>query len=886
MKPALGATFGRAWRRLLFRFRRGRLQREVAAEMELHRQLKQEENERGGMQRPEATLLSRRQFGNTTFAQEECREMWSFMTTERLAQDLRYGIRTFARTPMFTAIAVGSLALGIGSNTAMFSLVDALLLRPLPYRHPETLVRVTGIFPRAGLAFLRERSRTMDIAAASNGTELNLTGTEHPERVVASYTSPNLFSVLGVTPSRGRSFQESEDRPGNDGVAIISDVLWKTTYSSDPGVVGRVIKLDGVNREIVGVMPSGFSYPSARVRVWIPMRLEPANFLEYWAGEFVPVTGRLRRGASDATAQTEMRALISEFRKTFPYPMARDWNADSAVIPLQEDLVGSIRGKLMILLASVAIVLLIACTNVANLLLSRATTRRKEMALRAALGAGRFRIIRQLLTESIGLALAGGIAGLALGISALSLFKALLPASTPGLAEVNVNWEVVGAITLVTLLTGLGFGLAPALNASQIDLAMTMKTGSQRSTSGIWVRLRSILIGMEVGMTLVLVVSAGLLVKSLYYLSRGNPGFDVAQVTTIRISPNQASCDRRSTCIALYEKLLREAREMEGVREAAMANTVPLDGNVPTIPVDIEGHPKTADHPAPMMWFNAVSPDYLHVLNVPLLAGRNLSRADSANANPVASVSAAMAKQFWPRETAIGKHIKPTGSKAWRTIVGVVADVHHYSLSKALPVWVHGSVYMPYAQAETEDGSIPATMTLLVKSHVDPAMLSARLHQLAQSLDPNAPVGQAVSLETLMTHSIADFSSTIRVFLSFATGAMLLAAMGIYGLTSYWVTQRTYEIGLRVAIGASRRRITAMILKQGLTVSFYGVIGGVAASLLLTRFLASLLYGVGANDAMTFIAVIALVLGVACLATAVPAWRASRIDPVKSLRAE
>lgn len=667
---------------------------------------------------------------------------------------------------------------------------------------------------------------------------------------------------------------------------ILSSSLWKDKFGRDPAIIGRVITLNGINRQVAGIMPAGFSYPSSKVQLWIPMRLDPANFLEYWAGEFVPLIGRLRPGATIQEAQGETHLLVTEFRKTFPYPMARDWNADSTAIPLQRDLVGDIRDKLIILLSSVGIVLLIACANVASLLLSRATTRRKEIALRAALGAGRLRIVRQLLTESMLLALMGGVLGIFLGMGALVIFKSLLPSATPGLAQATIDWHVAGAVTALALCTGLAFGIAPALSASQIDLTESIKTGSQRSTTGVWTRVRSWLIAAEVALTLVLVVSAGLLMKSLYRLSEASPGFNPANIFTIRISPNQSACTQRSACIALYERILERARETAGITQATIANTVPLDRDLPTLAVDVEGHPKSIDHPAPMFWSGAISPGYLRMMHIPLLAGREFTRADGAKSAGVVLITASTAKRFWPGENPIGKHIKAADEKQWRTVAGVAGDARQYSLSKSLPDWVYGAVYMPYSQAVLADGQIPAAMTLLVKASVDSPRLESEIRQLAEDQDPNVPVSQVEPLEDIVSGSIAEFRSTIRVFVSFAGAAILLAAIGIYGLVSYWVTQRTYEIGLRVAIGATRQRILSMILAQSLRVALYGIAAGVISAVVLTRFLASLLYGVAATDPMTFAAVTILLLGIALTATAFPAWRAARIDPVKSLRAE
>jgi putative ABC transport system permease protein len=857
----------RGWRRLVFRFRRTRLDRELAEEIEYHRSLAGE-------------------IGNVTIAREESWDMWSFVRLDRLLQDLRYAVRLFARTPVFTAIAVLSLAIGIGGNAAMFSLVDKLLIQPLPYLEPDRLVRITGIYPHAAVPVFQERSRTMEVAAVSAGSDYSLTGQGEAIRIFASAASANLFSVLGTPVARGRNFEPAEDLPGRDSVVIISDSLWKGKFGADPAIVGRVITLNGVNREIVGILPAGFSYPSSRVEAWVPLRLDPSNYLEYWGEEFVPMVGRVRPGATVQQAQNEVRAILAEFRKMFPYPMARDWNADSTAIPLQQDLVGEIRGKLIILLASVGAVLLIACANVASLLLSRATTRRKEIALRAALGAGRLRIVRQLLTESVLLAFAGGGLGILLGMSVLSIFKSVLPPSTPGLSQATIDWQVVGSVAALALFTGLAFGLAPALSTSQVDLAESFKTGGQKSTATAWTRLRSWLIGAEIALTLVLVVSAGLLMRSLYSPAEVRPGFQAERILTVRISPNQSSCAQRLTCVALYERLLQSARSVAGVADAAVANTVPLDGYRPTVPVDVEGHPKTVDHPSPLLWLIAASPSYVDILRVPLLAGRKFTEADGAMSAGVLLITATAARNFWPGENPIGKHIKVAGEQKWRTVVGVVADVRQSSLSQDLPNWIPGAMYMPYAQSAREDGQIIAAMTLLVKTRDDSALLAREIRSLAKDQNPSAPVGQVQPMEEIVSGSISDFRSTIGVFISFAGAAILLAAIGIYGLVSYWVTQRTFEIGVRVAMGATRQRIVVMILGQGLRVALYGIGAGVVAAFAVTRFLAGLLYGVGATDPLTFAAVTALVLGVAITATAFPAWRAARIDPVTSLRVD
>ena len=886
MIGSIQALLSRAWNRVLFRWRRDRLDEELREELSFHLDQIRTELNGKGLAPQSAVEQSRRQIGNLTLAMEDCRGMWSFMNFEQFVQDLRYAIRMYGRTPVFTAISMVSLALGIGGNAAMFSLVNALLVRPLPYTQPENLVRITGTFPRAALPFFQERSQAMQIAAVSIGSEINLAGQDPAIRVTGSSASPNFLTVLGASVARGRSFKSGEVSPGRVSVVILSHSLWKGFFGSDPSAVGRIVRLNGVDREIVGIMPPGFSYPSARVQLWIPMRLDPSNFVEYWGSEYMPLVARLRPGSAIGEAQGEVRKLVSDLKGAFPFAMARDWNADSTAIPLQQDIIGDVRGKLIILLSAVGLVLLIACANVASLLLSRATTRRKEIALRAALGAGHWRIVRQLLTESVGLALTSAGLGILLGAGGLSLFKALLPPSLPGLAETTIDWQIVAAISVLALLTGLASGIAPALSVYQVSVTETIKTGSQRSTSRSWSRVRGMLIAGEVALTLVLLVSAGLLMRSLYKLSDVKPGFDSERILTVQISFNESLCAQRAACIALYDQLLRRSIAVAGVREVAIANSAPLDGQLPTIPVRVDGQPNTNDHPSAMLFLGAVSAGYLEMMRIPLLSGRYLMRSDAGDAAGVAVISAAAAKHFWPEESAIGKHIRPTSGKQWLTVVGVVGDVRHATLSKGLPDWVEGAIYLPYPQAVTEDGKLPAAMTLMAKVDANNGRVQSDIRQLALNIDPNVPVSRVTALEEVVSGSIADFRSMMQIFLSFAGAAILLAAVGIYGLLSYWVSQRTYEIGLRVAVGATRRQIVSMILAQGLKVSIYGVVGGLLGAIVFTRFLQSLLYGVTATDSLTFAMVTGLVLGVTIVAAAFPAWRATRIDPVKSLRAD
>jgi predicted permease len=877
---------GRMWRRLDFWMRRERLEKELEEELALHSGLSAEAGQAAGLPLEAADMESRRSMGNITLAREESRDWWGFVAIEDFLKDFRYALRVLIKNPAFSVVSIVSLALGIAGNTAIFSIINGLLIRPLPFAEPDHLLRITGFFPKAILALFQERSKTMEIASVSPGAEFNLTGNGPAVRVTGSETSVNLFPLLGVGLEWGRAFAAGEDRPGADGVVILSYELWRSHFAADPNILGRTITLGGVNRRVIGVMPAGFAFPSSKVRLWIPARMAPANMTDYWGGEFVPLIGRLKPGASAAQARAEIHALAENLWKAFPFPMPRHWSSDSTVISLQTDLVGEARSRLFVLLGAVGAVLLIACANVASLLLVRATARRKEIAMRAALGAGRARIVRQLLTESVALALAGGAAGLLLGWSGVSLFRSVVPSDTPAMAHIALDWNVAGFTAALSILTGLAFGIAPALNAWKLDLMETMKTGSQRSTTHKWASLRNCLMAGEIALTLVLVAAAGLLIESLFKLTTADPGFNPQRIVAVKISPNESFCAKREACIAFYSRLLGQTRGANGVVDAALANTIPLDGMLPDIPADVENQPKTADYPAPMLWVGAISPNYLRLMQIPVLAGRAFGDADAANAPAVILVTASTANHFWPGEDPIGKHIKAVNDKDWRTVVGVVADVRQFSLANRTPGSISGAIYMPYAQAVVGDQQMPAVMNLLVKTAGDEEQSQIDIRRIATEANPDIPVSVASPLNQVLQGSISGLRSTIWVFISFAAAALALAAIGVYGLLSYSVSQRTYEISVRMAIGATGGAMAGMVLKQTLRVTLAGLCVGVLASLALTRYLGSLLFGVTARDPATFAGVVLFLMVVAALAGLIPAWRAARIDPIRTLRAE
>jgi putative ABC transport system permease protein len=874
--------------RLAGMFHQARRERELDAELESHLQMHIGDNLRSSMTPEEARRQALFKLGGLEQTKEIYRDRRGLPLFENLFQDLRYGLRTLRRTPGFTAVAVITLGLGIGANSAMFSVVNGVLLRSLPYAHPDRLVRVTGYYPKGAIASLRSDSRTMEVAAYTADYALSLTGRGEAERLTGRGVSANFFSLLGAPAELGRTFRPEEDRPGQDRLVIVSDSLWKNKFDGDPEILGHLIRIDGEDRQVIGVMPPTFEFPSPGTQVWIPLDFDPRNSFDYWNTNFLPLIARLQPGATLAQARNELRPLISHIITLFPYVMARNWNANASVIPLQQDLVSGIRGRLTALQCAVALVLLIACANVAGLLLSRAAVRGKEIAVRAALGAARRRILGQLLTESVVLALAGGGVGFLLASAALPILKLALPSNAPGAAAIAIDEQVLAFTSLLAIVTGLAFGLAPALTSSKVDLAESLKTGGRRSADTASFRVRGALIAGEVALAVVLTVSAGLLIKSLWRLAGANPGFDPQQVVTVPVSPAPALCKQRASCVSLYSELLQQVQDLTGVSEVAAANTVPLDGQFPSIPAELEGHPLEATtEPAPMLWGGAVTPDYFRLMHIPLLEGRSFRDTDTENSEPVVVVSAATVRKFWPNQYPIGKHLRPVwDGEPWRTVVGVAGDVRQYSLANSLPSGIAGAMYMPYPQAEDIRQQLPTAMTLILRTDLPPGQIGRPLQAILARVNPNVPIGEIRTMEEITTASTSQSRSMMWLFVSFAGVALLLAAVGTYGVISHSTSQRTFEIAMRMALGASRRDILAMVLRQSLRLVLSGLVLGMAAALAVTRLLSAFLYNTAATDAATFIGVAGLLVITGLLAGFVPARRAANVDALTALRME
>ena len=869
-----------------FPWQRERRRQDLEQELQSHLQMAASDRIDRGESVASAKQAARREFGNVALVEQVTRDQWGSRWLEEFLQDLRYGARMLRKNPGFTLIAILTLALGIGANTAIFSLVNGILLRPLPYYQPEQLVQVTGTYPKGGFAAIRSQMQSMGVAAYVEGHEANLTGRGAPIRLTATLASAELFSILGAPAEVGRTFRTSEDLVSQNSYVILSHRFWQQRFASDPSAIGQSIKLEGVQRQIIGIMPADFRFPSPQTDVWIPLDIDPSNTISYWAGDFMPVIGRLRPGATLAQASTEIRLFQSHVMALFPWAMPATWNAGVTVVSLRDGLVGDIRARLLILLVAVALVLLIACANVANLTLSRAAVRGKEIALRVSLGAARSRIVRQLITESVLIAAVGGALGLALAAAGLTLLKSSLPADTPRLGDVALDWQVLLFTGALAIATGIISGTVPALHASRPELTEALKAGSRGTTHSASRNLRHALVIGELGLAVLLVCGAGLLIKSLWALSHVNPGFRAENVLTARVTPNKSLCDDPVRCTSFYRDLLHQVRSLPGVSNAALINTLPLEGRVQKRSVSIENYVAVSG-PEPLLWMDAVSPGYFQTMGIRLLRGREFTESDSSANSHVVIISAETARRYFPNQDAVGRHIRLLRQKDWCTIIGIAADVRAYDLQRSVPQWIDGTMYIPYGPLATlEEGPVPAEMTLVVRSTANQHGLEASLRKLASALSDDVPVADVKPMTLVLADAVSAPRAVTSLFSAFAALALLLGIVGIYGVISFFVSQRTREIGVRMALGAQPRDVLALVLREGLSLALIGVAVGLTAAFALTRFLSSLLYGVGAADPLNFAGVAALFAAVALAACYIPARRAMRVDPLVALRDE
>lgn len=792
-----------------------------------------------------------------------------------LLQDLRYALRQLRRSPGFTAIAVLTLALGIGANSAIFSVVNAVLLRPLPYVEPERLVTVAHLMKGEYLIY-RERARAVQEPALYAHDGINISGDGAAERLLGARVSSNLFTVLGTTPLLGRTFLPGEDRPGDDRVVVLSHGLWQQRFGADPGVIGREVTVAGESRTVVGVMPAGFDFPGAGTQLWIPFTFDVGAAVDLWGGGGGQVVARLAAGATPGRAQTELRALAPTLREANTvWVPAPEYGAEREVVGLQDTVVGDVRGRLLILLGAAGLVLLIACANVANLLLARATGRQQEVAVRTALGAGRGRIVRQLLTESVLLSLLGGALGLGCAVWGVRLLATTLPAGTPRVAEIGIDGWVLGFALVLSTLSSLLFGLTPALRASRANLQTMLKAGG-RSSSTDENRLTGVLVIAEFAVAVVLVISAGLLIRSFAELVRVDPGFRTESIITARLTPPENRNQDNATRRAFYAEILERLGALPGVQRVDAVNRLPLWGGFRGNAFETEDEPYSPGTAAPLFDDRRITPGYPQTMGMTLLRGRALTDADREGAPRVALINETMARTFWPGADPVGKRFKEIWLDEWTTVVGVVSDVRSYGLAgDAEP-----EAYRPFWQ-------LPASeMSLVVRTTNDPLALVPLLRATVDDIDADVPLSELRTTAQIVASSVAEPRFTMLLLAGFATTALLLAAVGIYGVVSYTVGRRTRELGLRVALGAQGTELLRMILRQALRLAALGAVIGVAMALALTRFLRSLLFDVSATDTVTLVAVPLLLVGVALVAAYLPARRATRVDPMLALRNE
>jgi putative ABC transport system permease protein len=877
--------------RLRSLFRKEDADRELSEELEFHLQKQIEQNVDRGMAPQEARTAALRDFGGLQQVNEECRQAREVSLLEDLLQDLRFAWRTVVKNPAFAVVIVLTLALGIGANTAIFSLVNTLLLQPPPYAEPERLVGVWDMtFPKGGVLEYQKRLQTIDMGAYTSDTGFNLSGHGEAVRLNGSAISSNLMPLLGVQPKLGRPFKSGDEVPGQSRLAILSYALWQTKFGADPGIIGRTLTIDDSTREVVGVMPPDFRFPTPATDIWVPIEMNTADHNSMWGPFLYVMIGRLRPGADFGRAQAEFKTLLPQVVKTYPWPMGDKYGSWAGFTPLREHAVVDVETTLLLLLGAVLLVLMVACANVANLLMARASVRQREIAIRTALGASRRRIIRQLLTESVFLSLLGGALGCLLAFLTLTVFKAVLPAATAGPAHTAIDARVLGFSTLLSILTGLAFGLAPAWQTSKTEIEPALKANSQSSgkTQGSQ-RLSSGLVVGEIALAVILVSGAGLLIKSLWLLAQINPGFRADHLLTARVTPTVEFCNKKNACIDYYRELVARLRALPGVKSAAVADSIPLTG-LPSVVLAVEDRPEFSIDSPYEAWNFKVSPDYLSTMEIPLLRGRNFTEFDNQTSPGVVLVSRTLAQALWPGQDPIGKRVKPSWQPQWRTVVGVVDDVTKY---KSLPGkrwsdWadtVKGDIYFPEAQGIVVP---PMHLAVVVRAtgSIDAAALGKQFASTVAGLNPSVPVSEMRTMDEVVSNSVSSSRSVMWLFVTFAGLALLLGAIGIYSLMSYSVSQRTREIGIRMAMGADRKDVLRMVFRQGSLLAAAGVALGAVSAFFLTRLMTSLLYGVRPNDPATFVLVALTVIAAGMLATYVPSNRATRVDPTVALKCE
>ncbi|MFZ1219630.1 MAG: ABC transporter permease [Chthoniobacterales bacterium] len=806
-----------------------------------------------------------------------------------LRQDVRYGFRMLLKNPAFTAIAVLALALGIGANSAIFSVVNALLLRPLPYKNPDQLVVIwenathlgfpKNTPPPANFLDWQKQNTLFEGMGAFAERTFNLTGVGEPERLEGRRVSANLFDLLGVKPILGRTFVPDEDKPGTK-VALLNESLWKRRFGSDPGVIGRALALNGESYTVVGVLPNSVRLPAFgnwRDQIWVPIAF-PAEEAAQRGNHFLEVIGRMKPGVKLPQARAEMETIAARLAQQYPEENTR---IGAVVNPLHEEIVGDMKPALLILLGAVAFVLLIACANVANLLLARAAARHKEIALRLALGADRIRLTKQLLVESVLLSFLGAAVGLVMAYAGLQILTRFIPPDVAHAEMITIDAKVLFFTLVVALVTGLVFGLAPASQAAHFNLNDTLKEGGRDSGAGPrGKRLRSALVIAEVAVSFILLIGAGLLINSFMHLRNLDPGFRADHLLALNVDLSEVKYPDTAKRTAFFDEVVRRVQALPGVRTVAVAGNLPFTYNGDSMPIGVEGIPDPPPDQWPDVIFRTVGPNYFTTMGIPLVRGRDFNDQDTLDSTLGVVISEKTAKRYWPNEDPIGKRLKPgstAGSSPWRTVIGVVKDVRQNDFIAEPKM----QMYFSFRQVR----SLVAN-ALVVRTAVDPLSLATSVRNSVWAVDKDQPVSNIDSMEHIVAGAVARQRFSMLLLAIFAGVALILAAVGIYGVMSYSVAQQTREIGIRMALGAQRSDVLRMTVKQGLKLVAFGLVLGLVAAFILTRVMATLLFGISATDPLTFFSISLVLLAVAILASYIPALRATRVDPMIALRAQ
>ncbi|HVG17783.1 MAG TPA: ABC transporter permease [Blastocatellia bacterium] len=874
-------------------FQKDRMERELDQELRFHIEMEIEKNVKRGLSRKEARDAALRSFGGVERVKEECRDVRGARLIEALLQDLRYGLRILIKNPGFTVVAVLTLALGIGANTAIFSVIYGVLMRPLPYRDGGKLVHIRQQAPLARVDNMgfsvkevldyRDQNQTLEGVVEHHSMSFILLGLEEPQRVQTGVVSANFFDLLGVKPLLGRTFAPGDDERGAEAVLVLSYKYWQKSHGGDRNIIGKTFRMNDRVHTVIGVLPPIPQYPNEE-DVYMPTSACPTrssdSFCDNRNARMMSVFGRLKSGVPVEQAQADLSTVASNLQMQYPdsYPANRGYAAKIA--SLQEELTRQARPTLLILLGTAGLVLLIACANVANLTLARLMRREREMVVRAALGAGRGRLIRQLLTESTLLSLLGGVLGLLLAAGGLHLLVAFAARFTTRASEISIDASVLLFTLIISVATGLVFGLMPAFT-SEKNFTAALKEGSGRSTAGAGrQRVRNALIVAQVAVSFMLLIGAGLMMRSLFKLQQVNPGYNPENVLAMRLSPNWSKYTTPQQYQEFFNRVLERVKPQPGVISASLASTYPMNPQgIANGPFNrnflIEGRPLAEGELAPRADSRVASPEYFQTIQMPLVTGRYFTEADNNEALPVAIINQTMARHRWSDEDPVGKRVSFDRGQTWTTIVGIVGDVKQYGLDREAT----DEIYTPLAQNNFAGN-------LLVRTAADPMSMAQVMREAVYAIDPETAVDNVQTLEKVRSESLASPRLTAMLLGLFAGLALLITVAGISGVMALSVSQRTHEIGIRMALGASQGRVLAMVMRQGMTLIVVGLALGVVGALTLTGVLSALLFSVEPHDPVTFVAVSLVLIAVAALACFVPARRVTTIDPMLALRRE